>query len=514
MRKYLFLALLLTCFWQPLAAQNHTYDLPIREHIFDNGLRLLVMERPGDHRIACKIFTDFGALVETPGDLGAAHFLEHLMFKGTETLGTTNWEAEKPIIEQIYATEEALIEALNRARNELRERGVFHDYRHADSTPEIDSLRNELARLDSEAAKYRKNGEMMAWYQGFGGSSLTASTEQEYMKFDINLPANRVELFLRVEADRMCNSVFREFDQERMILVEQRYGDLNQPTTPYYEAMNALVGMVHPVYWPEGYLSDFEQYTRHYERDLYRRYFVSNNTTLIFIGGVTLEKVIPLVEHYFGWTPRAPEPMRAKAIEPIPQAEKRLIWCSEVLDPRVEMRYMIPAIGHPDRPHFDVLAEVIAEIMSETLRTTKISGSVNVNTRVVHTSRFGVPATMNFEVILTDENDLAVCEQAMLNVFDRMKTEKITGDKLLLAKKRLRTEWYRTALSADRLAFEIGHFQVMDHWATLKKHLEARESTTAADLQHLAKRYFIAKNRSVGIVYKPEYTSDGKEEGR
>jgi predicted Zn-dependent peptidase len=514
MQKNLFLALFFVCFFHPLAAQNHTYDLPIQEHLFENGLRLLVLERPGDHRVACKIFTDMGALNETPGDLGAAHFLEHLMFKGTETLGTTDWQQEKPIIEKIYATQKALIEALNRARNEIRERGVFHDYRHTDSTPAIDSLRNELARLDREAAKYRKNGEMMRWYQGFGGSRLTASTEQEYMKFDINLPANRVELFLRVEADRMRNSVFREFDQERMILVEQRYGDLNRPTTPYYEAMNALVSSVHPVFWPEGYLSDFDRYSRHYQRDLYRRYFVPNNTTLIFIGGVTLEELIPQVEHYFGWMQRAQEPMRVKAIEPVPQAEKRLIWRSMTLSPRVEMRFMIPAIGHPDRPHFDVLSEVFAERMQETLQLLRINGSVNVNTRVVHTSRFGVPATMNFEVVLASENDLAVCEQVMLDVVDRMKSEKITSDKLQMAKKRLRTDWYRTALSADRLAFEIGHFQIMDHWGTLKKHLEARETTTAEDLQRLAKRYFIPENRSVGIVRKPGNASDGKEVGR
>ena len=59
-------------------AQGDPYDLPIQEHLYENGLRLLVIERPDDHRVACKIFTDFGGLVETPGDLGSAHFLEHL----------------------------------------------------------------------------------------------------------------------------------------------------------------------------------------------------------------------------------------------------------------------------------------------------------------------------------------------------------------------------------------------------------------------------------------------------
>ena len=103
----------------------------------------------------------------------------------------------------------------------------------------------------------------------------------------------------------MRNSVFRKFDQERMILVEQRYGDLNRGTTPYYEQVNAAVGAVHPVFWPEGYPTDFYQYTRAYERELYETYFVPNNTTIVLVGGVRLEEMVPLVDATFGSIERA-----------------------------------------------------------------------------------------------------------------------------------------------------------------------------------------------------------------
>ena len=123
----------------------------------------------------------------------------------------------------------------------------------------MDELVVELEALEREAAAYRESATMQKWYQAYGGVGLSATTEQEYMKFDINLPVERVDLFLRVEADRMSNTVFREFEQERMILVEQRLGDLNNASTPYYEQMNALAGVVHPVFWPEGYMSDFAE---------------------------------------------------------------------------------------------------------------------------------------------------------------------------------------------------------------------------------------------------------------
>ena len=122
-------------------SDERTFELPIREHVFENGLRLLVIERPRETRVVGKIFTDMGALNETPGQYGSAHFLEHLMFKGTPTLGSRDWPREKEIHERIQRAEDALEEELNRARNALRERGVFHDYQHQETTPRVGELR-------------------------------------------------------------------------------------------------------------------------------------------------------------------------------------------------------------------------------------------------------------------------------------------------------------------------------------------------------------------------------------
>ena len=486
------------------AFQDSLFHLAIEEHVFDNGLRLLVLERPDDRRVAAKIFTDFGAMVEQPGQLGAAHFLEHLMFKGTRTLGTSDWEREEPLVEAIQRTEAALSAELNRARNEIRERGVFHADTDVRTTPLADSLRREIVRLNREAGQYRDNGTMMRWYQAFGGQKLTATTEQEYMKFDINLPVENLELFFRIEADRMRNTVFREFDEERMILVEQRLGDLNRATTPYYEQMNAVVGVVHPVFWPEGYMTDFGQYTRAYQRNLYERYFIPNNTTIVLVGGVTMGAIRSTVDRYFGWMERKPEPPRIQGIEPPPGAERRVIYRSTELAPRVEARFLIPAVGHADRPLFDVIAEVVQLEVQAALNARDIGGRASANTRVVHESRFGVPGSINFEVVLRDESQLEAAEQVLLQVLERLAGGGLDQEALAVAKRKLRNAWYRTLLDADRLAFDIGHFQVMDSWRTLGPYLQAREDVRTNDLARLAKKYFVPENRTVGVVRAPE----------
>lgn len=479
------------------SAADSNYALPVREHVFDNGLTLLVVERPGDSRVVSKIFTDMGALNETPGQYGAAHFLEHLMFKGTPTLGSLDWEREQGLHEQIQAAEDALEEEKNRARNELRERGVFHDYQHAESTPRMEELQALIDSLNQQVLELNQEGPMKIWYQAFGGSRLTATTEQEYMKFDLDLPADRVELFLRVEADRMENSVFRNFDAERMILVEQRLGDMNRPETDFREAMNSLVGRVSMVYVPEGYANDFDQYTRSYERELYERYFVANNTTLIFIGGVTLEDMIPKVEKYFGHMERKPEPPRYQAREPLPSAEKRLTWRSDKLAPRVEVRFQIPGVGHPDRPLFDVLAESLQPALQRALDD---FGTISINTRVVHTERFGVPGSINFEVIVGDPANLEDAEDLLLSELERLAQSPLPEEDVALARKQLRTDWYRLQADPNQLAFQIGHFQVMDSWRTLQAYLDARDAATPADIARLVDMYFIPKNRSVGVV--------------
>jgi len=484
------------------AAQN--YNLPIQEHVYDNGLRLLVLERPGEVRVVSKIFTDMGALNEKPGEYGAAHFLEHLMFKGTPTLGSLDWEREKDLHEQIRAAEDALTEELNRARNDLRERGVFHDYQHQETTPRIDELRSLIDSLNAQVMEISEEGPVSVWYMAYGGTGLTATTEQEYMKFDIDLPVERVDLFLRLEADRMENSIFRNFDAERMVLVEQRLGDLNGADTDYREAMNSLVGRASMVYVPEGYANDFDQYTRRYERELYETYFVPNNTTIIFIGGVTMEDMIPRVEKYFGHMERAPEPKRYQGREPLPSAEKRLTWRSDKLAPRVEVRYQVPGVGHPDRPLFDVLDEAYEKHLQSVVNEAGLDGSVDINTRVVHTSRFGVPASINIELVLYDASQVQEAEHALLSELRRLSEEPLPDDVVAHARKRLRTDWYRTAVNPGRLAFQIGHFETMDSWRTLQPYLEARDATTADDLQRITGKYFIANNRSVGVVIPEE----------
>ncbi|MEQ9413183.1 MAG: hypothetical protein RIF39_05100, partial [Cyclobacteriaceae bacterium] len=209
-----------------------------------------------------------------------------------------------------------------------------------------------------------------------------------------------------------------------------------------------------------------------------------------------------LTEKHFARLERKPEPSVTQAIEPVPNGDKRLVYRSEKLRPGVEARFLIPGEGHEDRPFVDVIMEVAQRKLEKNLSANGIAGSVSVNTRVVHTSMFGVPGSVNFEIGLGKESDLAKAESVLLKTIDELKSS-LLDNELAIAKKKLRNEWLRTKLDASSLNFAVGHFEVMDSWKTLEGYMKARESASAADVKRVASTYFIDNNRTIGIVKKP-----------
>ncbi len=212
------------------------------------------------------------------------------------------------------------------------------------------------------------------------------------------------------------------------------------------------------------------------------------------------ERAVRLTEQYFGGMPRMDEPRRVEVVEPVPVAERRVVYRSSALAPRVEFRYAIPGVGHPDRPHVDALLIVAKHAIEDGLEEAGLAASVNANTRVIHTDRFGVPSTLNLEVILTSAADLARAETVMTRAIDDIRNGGTSEAMVRHARKILRTDFFRTILDPDRLAFDIGHFATMDRWQTFSTYFATRERTSVEDIQRLASQYFVVENRVVGIV--------------
>ena len=229
------------------------------------------------------------------------------------------------------------------------------------TTPEIDKLRRKLYELEDRDAKYRDFWAEFNWYRRYGtigyADPVPASTEQEYLKIDIDLPKEYLELFFRLEADRMANAVLRGWEAQRFTVLEQILNGLSRPkrtsTTP---STGPRPG---PPRVPSRRRSPARLRLLQPRRDVadVRRLLRPNNATLALVGDVDMAAARALGERYFGRVPRGPEPSARLDIEaePVPRGTIRLDW-AEPLDSRVVVRYRVPGVGHPDRPVFDTIA--------------------------------------------------------------------------------------------------------------------------------------------------------------
>lgn len=494
----------------PVRQAVATSGLAIQEHVLENGFTILLREDHRTPRVAANLWIRVGSMQEPVGLHGMTHFLEHVIHQGTTTVGTSDLAAERPILRQIHETEQELIALRNRERNRLRERGVFIDEMAWQETPGMRTLRERLYQLEDQDSQYREFWASYKAYMEHGGYSrhtdpVPASTEQEYMEIGMALPRQHLELFFRLEADRMANAVLRGWEAQRFTVLEQVLGAQGQPQTRLNEAIDAVTGAGHPVYQPDGgHLRDFGNFTRAEHLRIYDTYFVPNNATLVLVGDLSMADVVPLAERYFGALPRGPEPPADLDLEaePVPGGSVRLDW-SEPLPPQVHIRHRIPGIGHPDRPVFELIAALLRGphgMAAQRLAAGGSSAAVGVDFRVIHTGRFGSPAAINLVARAGTDGELPAVERALLAAIEDLRAGRIDPGALARARKRLQVEWAEFLSNPQELAFLIGHYHTMDHWSTLPALIDARNAATEDDIRRVARTYFVASNRVTAVA--------------
>ncbi len=493
-----------------LAPQAASRPLQVHEHVLDNGFTILVVEDHRMPRVAANLWIRVGSMQEPVGLHGITHFLEHVIHQGTATVGTRDLAAELPILQEIHDTEQELVATRNRERNQLRERDVFFDEMGWPGTRGMQALRERLYELEDLDNEYRDFWTSYKWYLQHGGyvrhpDPVPASTEQDYMEMNMALPREHLELFFRLEADRMVNAILRGWEAQRFTVLEQILGGKSRPQTRFNEAIDGVTGQSHPVYIPDGgHLRDFANFTRAAMHRIYDDYFVPNNAALVLVGDATLDEVVPLAERYFGELPRGPEPPADLDVEaePVPGGSIRLDW-TEPLSPQVHVRYRIPGMGHPDRPVFDLVAALLSGphgIAGQRLAASGTPASVSADFRVIHTYRFGSPGAINLVAQAETDGDLAAVERALLEAVDDLREGRIGSAALARAHKRLRVEWAEFLDNPQELAFLIGHHHTMNHWSVLPDLIEARNASTAADVQRVASTYFVPSNRVIAVA--------------
>ena len=271
-----------------LSAQKYTYKtypndpLGVREYTLDNGLKVFMSVYKDAPKVQTYIAVRAGSKNDPHETTGLAHYLEHMMFKGTQKLGTTDWEKEKVLIQQI----EDLFEAYRMFDDATTRAAIYH---------KIDSLSYEASKI-AVANEYDKS------MSAIGSTGTNAFTSNDYTMYVENIPNNQIETWCEIQADRFQNLVLRLFHTELETIYEEKNMSLTKDNRKANDAMFAALFPHHP-YGNQTTLGSQEHLKNPSMRNIRNfvsTYYVPNNICISMAGDFDPDEAIKIIDKYWG----------------------------------------------------------------------------------------------------------------------------------------------------------------------------------------------------------------------
>jgi len=490
MKRLLFPALLIICL---ATGTLHAAGLEdkVVEHTLKNGMKLLMVERHTSPTVSAWIRFRVGSVDERSDERGLAHLLEHMLFKGTTTLGTKDYGAEKPVLDKIEQTAQALIAEKGR--------------RDKADAARVAELEKQLASLEAEASKYVIKDEFFELYAKNGGVGYNAFTSRDGTTYLISLPSNKLELWAAIESDRMQNPVLREFYTERSVVMEERRRSYDaDPESKLWETFVASAFLMHPYGQPTiGWMSDIENLTRTKAERFFHAYYGPSSAIVAIVGDIDPKATIALVERYFGSIPPVGKPAAVTAEEPRQGGERRIELVAEA-EPTMIMAFHKPAMTSPDEYVFDVIAMILGQG-----RTSRLYKKLVIEQQIAtDVGVFDAPGSRFPNLFVLNANPrsphtVKEVEEAMLAQLELLKNEPVAARDLQRILNKIEYEEARRMGTNGGLARNLTEYEaVTGSWRYMTEYRAKVAAVTPADIQRVAKAYFTRENRQVGFITK------------
>jgi len=465
----------------------------VREHTLGNGMKILLVERHSSPTVAAWIRFKVGSMDERSDERGIAHLLEHMLFKGTRTLGTRDYAKERPLLDRIEATAEALMaEKLKRDKSDRKK---------------IEELARSLAALEAEAGTHVIKNELSEIYSRNGGVNDNAFTSKDSTAYMVSLPSNKLELWAAIESDRMRNAVLREFYTERNVVMEERRRSYDaNPEGKLYESFLAAAYVAHPYGQPIiGWMSDIENLSRSEAESFFRRYYAPANAIVAVIGDIDPDKTIAMIDKYFGSiAPGVPVP--PVAVDEPRQPGERRVEIVEDAEPQLLIGFHKPTLPDRDDYVFDIINMILADGKNSRL----FKKLVVEKQLAAGISAFSAPGSRHpnlFVIAATPRSPHTVreVEEAIYAELDLLKKEPVTARELQQILNKLEADEIAGMSSNSGLANRLTEYEaVAGTWRYLVEHRRKVAELTAADVAAVARKYLVRENRTVATMTKRE----------
>ena len=487
----LWLMTLMVALALPLAAQDlASFEKRVTVKTLPNGLTVLILRRPEAPVFSFFTMVDTGSSQDPLSKTGLAHMMEHMAFKGTPDIGTTNYAEEKVAlakVEQAYAAYEA--ERIKRVGRDPQK---------------LAQLQKEWQDAIKAADKYvvkNQFGEIVESHGGVGMNAFTTYDETGYM---YSLPSNMIELWAAIESDRFANPVMREFYKERNVVTEERRMRTDSdPTGRLIEQFLGTAFAANPYHRPTiGYASDLQAFSATDAENFFHRYYLPSNMVIALVGDLDPDKVMPIVERYFGQLPTNPKPTELTSVEP-PQNSVREVKMQDMAQPIYVEGYHRPSYLDPD----DAVYDAITDIMSNG-RTSRMYRSMVRDQKIAAAAAgfSGFPGTkyahlFAFYGVPLPGHTNAEMQKGIQEQIVKLKTEDVTDDELQMFKTRTKADLIRGLASNTGLAQQLAIYQTRyGDWRELFRYLDKVDKVNKADIKRVANKVFQDGNRTVGTI--------------
>lgn len=474
--------------------------VPVTEHTLANGMRLLLVERHDDPTIAGGWVAHAGSANERPGITGIAHLFEHMMFKGTPTIGTKDYKKDVEII-----TEQEGVRAQMRAE-EARMRQAWRQGKLDDPTrPENQSARyKELEKKFNELiAKQREilvKNEFDRIYTAAGGSGMNAFTNPDITGYFITVPANKLELWMWMESERLLRPVFREFYAERdVVFEERRMRTESTPLGKFAETFEAMIWDSHPYGWPTvGWPSDIPAITKAQADEFYALYYAPQNISLILVGDFQTASATNLAARYFGRIPKGKAEAPEVVTWEIPQpAEKRMYGEAEA-NPQVDIVWHTVPFGHGDSYALSLLSQLLSTRTGRLYKGLVLGSKVATDVSAYPNHRKWA-GTFGISGEAAEGHTPEEVERAIYQELDRLKNEEAPPEELQKVKNNFAAYEYRRLTSNMSILMQLIFNDGLGDWREINEAGPRQQAVTAADIKRVATKYLTKENRNVAI---------------
>ena len=507
MKRIMIAAWAVLIFASALCAQQ----VAVQEYVLENGLRFLMIPKKGDPNIAAGWVARVGSVNERPGITGISHLFEHMMFKGTHVIGTTDIKKDLELMARMDEVKAEIRKEEQAQIRRLRLGEISNLQDPQNRTDRHNQLLQELAAIEKESKSLIVQNEFDKIYTAAGASGMNAGTSEDYTVYFINVPTNKIELWFWMESDRLLNPVFREFYSERDVVQEERRMRTDStPTGKFDEEFNSMFWTSSPYHWPVvGWTSDLEGLTRQEALDYFSVNYAPNNISACLVGDFDPEQAKKLADRYFGRLKRNPlqqPPVRTREVEQM--AEKRMIAYAET-NPEVQIRYHSVADGHVDEPALVVLGSLLSG------RTGRLYKSLVLDQKIANSAAAGQNG-MKWEGyflirgVAKPENKPEDVEQALYREIERLQKEPVGDSELQKVKNQFAADNFRRLESRFLLMLQILLADSNRGWQSFNEDPKRIAAVTAEDIRTVANKYFKPENRAVAVFYTKK--SEGGEE--